>query len=65
VNIEGQAQPRVIHVVQSCIHPVETLPAWPSEDRRTRLVFITRGWAKDSVHGTLNYLLSPGSTSAG
>lgn len=57
VHIEGQALPRVVHGVQNCIHPVETLPAWPDADRRTRLVFITRGWAQDSVRSTLNYLL--------
>ena len=57
VNLEFQSTPRVIHGVQNCIHPVESLPAWPSADRRTRLVFITRGLGRDSVRSTLNYLL--------
>ncbi|GAC1632988.1 MAG: GTP-binding protein [Nevskia sp.] len=57
VNLEFQDRPRVIHGVQNCIHPVESLPAWPSADHRTRLVFITRGLARDSVRSTLNYLL--------
>jgi hypothetical protein len=28
--------------VQHIFHPTVTLPAWPSEDRRTRIVFITK-----------------------
>ncbi|MCC6532291.1 MAG: GTP-binding protein [Burkholderiales bacterium] len=42
VNVTGQAQPKVIHIVQHVLYPVLSLPAWPSEDRRTRLVFIVR-----------------------
>lgn len=36
-------RPRVIHVVQHTVYPPTILDAWPSEDRRTRLVFITDG----------------------
>lgn len=36
-------RPRVIHVVQHAVYPPTVLDAWPSEDRRTRLVFITDG----------------------
>jgi G3E family GTPase len=32
--------PMVIHGVQHVFHPPVTLPGWPDEDRRTRLVFI-------------------------
>ncbi|GEO86287.1 MULTISPECIES: CobW family GTP-binding protein [Alphaproteobacteria] len=36
-------QPLVLHGVQSVFHPPVRLPAWPDpEDRRTRLVLITR-----------------------
>jgi G3E family GTPase len=35
-------QPVVLHGVQHLFHPPVLLPAWPSEDRRTRIVFITR-----------------------
>jgi len=38
---EAPDQPVVIHGVQHVFHPPATLPAWPDEDRRTRLVFIT------------------------
>jgi G3E family GTPase len=34
--------PLVVHAVQDVFHPPEYLPAWPSADRRSRLVFITR-----------------------
>ena len=33
----------VVHGVQHVFHPLDWLDRWPSEDRRTRLVFITRG----------------------
>lgn len=56
VNLEGQDLPTVVHSVQGTLHPAETLPAWPSADRRTRLVFITRGWGQETVRNTLNYL---------
>jgi G3E family GTPase len=38
---EAPEQPVVIHGVQHVFHPPTSLPAWPDEDRRTRLVFIT------------------------
>ncbi len=56
VNIEGQEKPRVIHGVQTVLHPPEELDRWPDEDRRTRLVFITRGWGQETVRNTLAYL---------
>jgi len=38
---ESPEQPVVIHGVQHVFHPPTSLPAWPDDDRRTRLVFIT------------------------
>jgi len=49
LNIEGNPQPLVVHGVQHIYHPPVTLPAWPSEDRRSRLVFITHGVGKDAI----------------
>src|SRR5262249_41294776 len=37
---ESPELPVVIHGVQHVLHPPANLPAWPDEDRRTRLVFI-------------------------
>lgn len=38
---EDPERPVVIHGVQHVFHPPATLPAWPDDDRRTRMVFIT------------------------
>lgn len=39
---EDPDHPLVLHVVQHVMHPPAQLPAWPDDDRRTRLVFITK-----------------------
>jgi G3E family GTPase len=41
LNVEGQ--PVVVHAVQTIIHEPEILARWPDAERRSRLVFITRG----------------------
>ncbi|MDP3832572.1 MAG: GTP-binding protein [Hydrogenophaga sp.] len=46
-------RPLVIHGVQHIFHPPEWLPAWPSDDRRTRIVFITRDIDPDAIEETL------------
>ncbi|WP_428312554.1 CobW family GTP-binding protein [Hydrocarboniphaga sp.] len=56
INIEGQNGPTVIHGVQKAFHPPTVLPAWPDDDHRTRLVFITRGYGQEIVGQTLGYL---------
>ena len=49
VNVADESGPVVIQGVQHLFHPPVTLAAWPSEDRRSRLVFITRGIARETV----------------
>ena len=39
---ESPEQPAVVHGVQHVFHPLEWLPRWPSEDRRSRIVVIGR-----------------------
>ena len=39
---ESPEQPAVVHGVQHIFHPLEWLPRWPSEDRRSRIVVIGR-----------------------
>lgn len=56
VHLREQPGPVVVHGVQQVFHPTVQLAQWPSEDRRTRLVFITRGWGKEVVASTLSYL---------
>jgi G3E family GTPase len=42
VAVTGESGPLVIHGVHDTFHPPVLLPEWPDEDRRTRIVFITR-----------------------
>ncbi len=49
VNVEGEPGPVVVQGVQHVFHPPVTLAAWPSDDRRSRLVFITRGIDEPAV----------------
>jgi G3E family GTPase len=44
VNVlESPERPGVIHGVQHVFHPPAWLARWPSDDRRSRIVLITRG----------------------
>jgi G3E family GTPase len=46
-------QPVVLHGVQHVFHPPVLLPEWPSEDRRTRMVFITRDLPRETIETSL------------
>jgi G3E family GTPase len=46
-------EPVVLHGVQHLFHPPVLLPQWPSEDRRTRMVFITRDLPQETIEATL------------
>ena len=48
LNVAGQDRPIAIHGVQHVFYPA-MLPAWSSEDRRSRLVFITRDLSRQSI----------------
>jgi G3E family GTPase len=43
LNLIGQDRPVAIHGVQHVFHEPVLLDAWPDEDRRSRIVFITDG----------------------
>ncbi len=53
---ENPEQPAVIHGVQHVLHPLTWLEAWPDEDRRSRLVFITQGVPGDWIELVLDML---------
>lgn len=53
LNIVGSETPVVVHGVQQLIHPPIHLDSWPGEDRRSRLVFITRGLDARTVERSL------------
>jgi G3E family GTPase len=50
---ERPGQPVVLHGVQHLFHPPVLLPEWPSDDRRTRIVFITRDLPRDKIEESL------------
>jgi G3E family GTPase len=49
INVQGEPGPVVVQAVQHVFHPPVTLAAWPGEDRRSRLVFITRRIPEEAV----------------
>jgi G3E family GTPase len=49
VNVEGEPGPVVVQGAQHVFHPPITLEAWSGEDRRSRIVFITRNLERDAV----------------
>ena len=53
---EQPDRPLVVHGVQHLFQPPESLPAWPGGDRRTRIVFITRGVDVQALDDALSVL---------
>lgn len=54
LNVEGR--PVAVHAVQTIIDEPVELPRWPDENRRSRLVFITRGLGREELERTLAML---------
>ena len=57
VNVLGD--PYVIHAVQTVLHEPEPLDQWPSDDRRTRIVFIVRGIDREAMEQTFAAFAMP------
>ena len=53
INVVEYDGPVVIHGVQHIFHPAVVLKEWPSEDRRSRIVFITRNIDESVIRDTL------------
>lgn len=49
LNIKGEYRPAVIHGVQHIFHPLEWLEKWPGNDKKSRLVFITKNINKNTI----------------
>lgn len=49
VNVGSESGPVVVQGAQHVFHPPVTLDAWPGTDRRSRLVFVTRGIQRKTV----------------
>lgn len=56
LNVRGEARPVVVHGVQHILHPQVHLPQWPTNDRRSRMVFITRNIERDVIEQALQTL---------
>jgi G3E family GTPase len=56
VNVAGVDRPVVIHGVQHLFHPPATIPAWPDDNRQSRIVFITRDLNREVIEQTLTAL---------
>ena len=61
VHVEGQPAPMAVHGVQHVFHPPVLLARWPTEDRRSRFVFITRDIEREAIEQTLAPFLAAGS----
>ena len=58
INVKGHDRPVVIHAVQHLFHPPAMLDAWPDDDRRSRIVFITRDIDRATIEKTLEAIVS-------
>jgi G3E family GTPase len=54
LNLAGEQRPTIIHGVQHILHPPLQLDAWPGEDRRSRIVFITHGIERRVIDNTFS-----------
>ena len=56
IHVAGAPGPIVVHGVQHVIYPPVALKTWPSNDRRTRMVFITYDIDEKTLRGSLDKL---------
>ncbi len=64
INVADEATPRAIHAVQHTVYPFARLPAWPDDDRRSKIVFILRDLSEQLVRETLNSFIRHSTTVA-
>jgi len=53
LNVIGVADPVLINGVQHIVHPPSHLAGWPDADKRSRIVFIVRGIARERIERSL------------
>jgi hypothetical protein len=51
LNVDGE--PVAVHAVQRIVHEPVFLARWPDAERRSRLVFITRGLEREAIEPSL------------
>jgi G3E family GTPase len=59
LNVVGEEAPIAIHGVQHLFHPPIALPAWPDSDRHSRIVFITRDIARETIETSFRSFFVP------
>jgi G3E family GTPase len=59
LNVAGEDSPIAIHGVQHLFHPPIALPAWPDSDRHSRIVFITRDIARETIETSFRSFFDP------
>ena len=52
LDLTGADRPVVIHGVQHLFHPPVQIEAWPGDERRSKIVFITRDIPRDLIERT-------------
>ena len=71
LHVRESDTPVVLHGVQHVVHPPLHLESWPSEERQSKIVFITKGISEDAIRHSLTTFLSiaerlnPGTDSGG
>jgi G3E family GTPase len=58
LNVVGEERPVAVHGVQHVFHPPTALPAWTGDDRRSRLVFITRDIGRKAIEDTFRAFIA-------
>jgi G3E family GTPase len=67
LNVVGREKPIVVQAVQRLFHPPLELARWPSDDRTSRIVFITRSLSREyvaEVFDTIRQRAIPGDANA-
>lgn len=59
LNVAGKSKPVVIQGVQHMFYPPSNLTEWPTEDRRSHLVFITYNFNPKAIEESLRAFLAP------
>jgi G3E family GTPase len=59
LNVVDQPGPVVVHAVQHLLHPISRLRRWPTEDHRSKIVFITRNIPPEALRNSLYAHLPP------
>lgn len=58
LNVSGVDGPVAVHAVQHLFHPPVELSQWPDDDRRSRIVFITRDLPESAVRHQFEAFMS-------